>query len=83
MEVSFGITTASVTEFNLFRIVPGKSGHPIALQYVRRALFTNPSDPKNGEIIDKFVYVLERDFDQWLQAIRTMPVPAVNRTPKQ
>lgn len=83
VEVSFGIATASVDEFNLFRIVPGKNGHPIALQYVRRALLPSPDDPKWKEITDKFVYALQHDFDQWLQAIQTMPVPAINRTLKQ
>lgn len=83
VEISFGIATADVNEFNLFRIVLQENGSPIALQYVYRALLPNQDDPQRQKIADQFIDTLQNNLTQWIQAIRRIPVPAINRTPKK
>ena len=84
MEISFAISGQLVDEFNLFRIIPGKNSHPIALQYVRRAVYS-PSDTqeqieqKNSQLTTS----MEKDFNRWLKALRTLPVPKMQRTPQK
>ena len=84
VEISFAISGQLVDEFNLFRIIPGKNGHPIALQYVRRAVYS-PSDTqeqieqKNSQLTTS----MEKDFNRWLKALRTLPVPKMQRTPQK
>lgn len=80
-EISFAIATSSVREFNLFRIVPGKNGYPISLQYVRRDLLSTTNSAKGQQEKDKLVSDLQNNFDKWLQSIRNMAVPAMVRTP--
>ena len=83
VEVSFAIAEFSVTEFNLFRIVPGKDGHPVALQYVNRVLLPTPDNPKRQELVETFAATLQKNLNKWVKALRVLPVPEIVRTPNK
>ena len=81
-ELSFHIMTDAECEFNLLRIVPGIKGHPVVLQYIYHISLPALNDPQREPEKERFTATVAEKKESWFKAIRTMPIPFVNRTPK-
>ena len=76
--LSYIASEGNILEFNLFRFTTVK-GHPLALQFVYREYMEQNYKPA----MDKMAQTVKANLNTWKQQIMTMPVPAINRTPKQ
>ena len=76
--LSYIAMQGNILEFNLFRFTT-VNGHPLALQFVYREYMAQDHKPAMA----KMAQTVKANLNTWKQQIMTMPVPAINRTPKQ